>query len=76
MSKELLPLCSVPKLALRDGWTGAYARLELPFYGIWFASGGTLNAPSSTAPQNRSITLTGFTQPDNYIKAAGVCLNG
>lgn len=76
MSKELLPLCSTPKLATRDGWTGPYARLELPFYGYWFASGGTLNAPSSTGPQNRSMTLVGVATPDTYQKAAGICLNG
>ena len=75
MSKPLLSLCSVPKLATRDGWVGATARILLPFYGYWFASGQTLNAPSANnIPQDVSRTLSGTSKPDTYIKSAGVCL--
>lgn len=76
MSKELLPICSPGKLATRDGWTGAFARLFLPFYGYWFASGGTLNDPNSTIAQNRAPTLTGTIKPDTYEKNPGICVNG
>ena len=31
MAVELLPLCSIPKIAIRDGYTGATARLWLPY---------------------------------------------
>lgn len=78
-SVTLLPLCSIPKLADRDGSTGQYARLLLPFYdlgtGYWFASGQQFTFPGSTAAQNKQITITGSRQADTYVKDAGVCYN-
>lgn len=76
--KALLPLCSVPKLAMRDGWVGATARILLPFYsyGYWFASGQQYEWPSANVIQDPSMTMTGTTKPDNFIKAPGICLNG
>lgn len=76
MSLPLLSLCSVPKLADRDGGVGAHARLLLPFYGpgYWFASGQEYTFPESELPQDLSPTLTGVRQSNAYVKAAGVCL--
>jgi len=77
MSKQLLPLCSIPKLATRDGLVGATARLLLPFYtyGYWFASGQQYTFPGGTAAQNRVMTDVGTSKPDTYVKASGVCLH-
>lgn len=76
--KALLPLCSVPKLAMRDGWVGATARILLPFYsyGYWFASGQQYTWPSASVAQDPSMTMVGTTKPDNFVKAPGICLNG
>lgn len=78
MSKPLLPLCSVPRLATRDGNAGAFAKLLLPFFtdGYWFADGSVATFPGSTIAQDRSTTLGGTAKPDTYIKAAGICLKG
>lgn len=76
MSKPLLPLCSIPKVATRDGWVGASARLLLPFYGYWFASGQTISFPGSTVAQDTSVAVNGTAKPDVYQKAAGICLKG
>lgn len=61
MSKPLLSLCSVPKVAMRDGYVGDYAHIELPFYeyGFWFASGQQYTFPEGTARQDTSVTLSG-----------------
>jgi len=76
MSVQLLPLCSVPKIAIRDGFTGAYARLWLPFYefGEWFASGAQYTFPTGTAPQQPGLTEQTTNQKNPFVKAAGVCL--
>lgn len=75
--KALLPLCSVPKMAMRDGLVGATARIFLPFYeyGYWFASGQQYTFPGGTIGQDLSMTMGGTTKPDNFIKAPGICLN-
>jgi len=77
MSKLFLPLCSVPKLAIRDGLVGATARLLLPFYtyGYWFASGQQYTFPSGSARQDQSLTVGGTAKPDTYQKNLGVCLH-
>lgn len=78
MSVELLPLCSIPKIAIRDGFTGAFARLWLPFYnlgsGEWFASGQQYTFPTGTAPQQAGLTEQTTNQKNPFVKAAGVCL--
>ena len=78
MSKPLFTLCGIPKLAMRDGYTGANAHIILPFYGasngIWFASGQQYTFPGSTIGQYTGRALVGTTKPDVYRKAAGVCL--
>lgn len=72
--KQLLPLCSIPKIALRDGWGGAMARIFLPFYGYFFANGMQLSWPNSQVAQDASMTVNGTNKPDTYSKAAGVCI--
>lgn len=76
MSVELLALCAKPKVAMRDGWTGATAHILLPFYtnGYWFADGREAHFPNSTVAQNTSRTLFGTSKPDTFIKAPGICL--
>lgn len=76
MSKPLLPLCEVPKIAMRDGWTGAVANIFLPFYeyGYWFASGQQYTFPSGTIPQDQSRTLYGTSKPNTFIKAPQICI--
>lgn len=78
MSKPLLPLCYIPKVATRDGYGGAFARLLLPFYdyGYWFASGEQYTFPGETVLQDTSVVLGGRRKPANYQKAAEVCIAG
>lgn len=76
MSKPLLSLCSIPKITTRDGWVGATARLLLPFYGYWFPTGAAITFPNSTAAQDPAITMLATTKPDNFVKAAGICISG
>ena len=73
MSIELLPLCSVPKVATRDGGVGAEARLLLPFYGYWYPSGQELTFPESAVAQDDSRTLNGTNQPNLFTKSVGYC---
>lgn len=77
MSKPLLALCSIPKVADRDGGVGATARLLLPFYdpGYWFASGQEYTFPTGSGPQDMSRATTGSRQANTYTKGAGICLN-
>ncbi len=77
MSVSLLPLCATPKLAIRDGLTGPYARLLLPFYskGYWYASGQQFTFPSSEIGQAPGLVSRATNQKNAYHKAAGVCLN-
>lgn len=77
MSVALLPLCGTPKIAIRDGLTGATARLLLPFYehGYWFASGQQYTFPSSEVGQAPGLVSYATNQKNPFVKAAGVCLN-
>lgn len=78
MSKPLLAICSVPKIAMRDGWVGQTAHIFLPFstYGYWFASGQQYVFPSGTGAQDESVTLNGTTKPNTFIKAPQICIGG
>lgn len=70
---QLLPLCSIPKLATRDGLTGANAYKNIIGVGLWFASGQTLSFPNSTGVQDKSRTYVGTVKPDTFTKGfAGV----
>lgn len=79
MSKPLLSLCSIPKLAIRDGYVGQFARLLLPFstYGYWFASGAQYTFTGTSIRQTPGeMALVGVTKPNTYKKAADVCIGG
>lgn len=65
---QLLPLCSVPKVATRVGATGATAYLNAVGLGIWFASGQTFFNPSSQGVQDKSRTYLGTVKPDTFSK--------
>ncbi len=65
---ELLPLCSTPKVATREGLTGATAYMNLIGVGIWYASGAQLTFPSSQAPQDQSRTYQGTIKPNTFTK--------
>lgn len=78
MTVELLPLCGVPKIAIRDGYTGVTANILLPFYepyGYWFASGQQYTFPTGEAPQQLGLTTQATNQKNPFVKAAGVCLS-
>ena len=77
MSISLLPLCATPKLAIRDGYAGAYAKILLPFYqyGYWFADGKQYTFPSSEVRQAPGLVSYATNMKNPYVKAAGVCLN-
>lgn len=68
MSKPLLALCSIPKVATKDGWAGATAKLLLPFYGYWFASGAQYAFPSGSIAQDGSTVVRGTNTVDTFQK--------
>lgn len=76
MSKPLLALCSIPKVAVKDGYTGPYAKLLLPFVGYWFASGQTFTFPNSTIAQDTSRTIGGTRMADTFAKDCCSCVKG
>lgn len=65
---QLLPLCSKPVLATRDGLTGANAYLNLIGVGLWFASGQTLSFPNASGAQDNSRTYAGTVKPNTFQK--------
>lgn len=80
MSKPLLALCGIPKVATRDGYSGANAHFYLPFYevsaGQWFASGQIYTFPGSTIGQDLQITNSGANKPNTFIKDCCSCIDG
>lgn len=77
----LLNTSILPKIAIRDGYTGANARLYLPFSnvttqfnGYWFNSGQILTFRRSQIPQNRDILLIGRQKANTYMKDCCTCL--
>ena len=73
MAKQLLSLCATPVALLRDGYTGANAKLLIPFVGWWYASGQTLSFPSSRLPQATGSKLAGTKMINNYSKDCCDC---
>lgn len=66
---ELLPLCSIPKMATRDGLTGANAYMNLiPDVGMRFASGQVVTFPNAAIPQDNSRTYQGTWKPNTFTK--------
>lgn len=77
MSKAFLPLCSIGKVANKDGYTGANAKLLLPFVGYLYADGRTESYPSSTIAQDESRTFSGTAMADTFRKdCCNPCLKG
>lgn len=80
MARELLNLCAAPRPVIRNGMTGQYARMYLPFLGknsgYWFANGMTIVFPSATIPQDNSLTLSGTVKPNTYMKDCCSCFQG
>lgn len=73
--KPLLSLCSIPKVATKDGWAGATAKILLPFYGYWFASGANIHFPFSEIPQDQSQIVHSTNMADTFQKdCCTVCL--
>ena len=73
--KPLLSLCSIPKVANKDGYAGANAKILMPFYGYLFASGATYTFPQSMIPQDGSRTIHGIQMVDNFQKdCCSTCL--
>lgn len=65
---ELMPLCSVPKIATPSGMTGATAYLNSPGLGIWFASGETVSTAGAVLPQSNEHTSIGTIKPNTFTK--------
>lgn len=74
MAINLLPLCELPKLAMRDGYAGRNAHILYPFYGYWYADGKILTFPDSQVAQNTALTVTGEYKTLPFHKAAGFCV--
>lgn len=74
-TNTLLPLCSTGKQAMRDGWSGQYAKIILPFYtyGFWFASGQQYTFPDGEIAQDQSRTLSGQVKPNTFKKDCCSC---
>lgn len=74
---QLLPLCSIPKVATREGATGAYAYGNwVGFSQLWFASGQSLAFPNSTAAQDNSRTYQGTVKPNTFSKGFSCSVPG
>lgn len=73
MAKPLLPLCSIPPVADRDGDAGATAKFYLPFYGYWNVSGEVYSFPNNYVPQDKTMRLGGSSQPNTFQKDCCVC---
>lgn len=76
MAKPLLPLCSIPTVADRDGNAGANAKFLLPFYGYWSASGQVLTFPLASISQSHEMRVGGVSMPDTYQKDCCTCAAG
>ena len=71
--KPLLSLCANPVTVLRDGYSGANAKLLIPFIGYFFASGQHLVFPGSRGPQASGTRMGGIKMIDNYAKDCCDC---
>lgn len=69
--QRYLPLCSIPKLMNRDGYTGPNAKIYVPFCGLVFASGATFTPTNSTIPQSDQLFMSGVKKPG--VGPVGFC---
>ena len=79
MAALLYPLCSLNKIASRDGVTGQTAHIPLMYYseghGQFYFSGQQFTYPGSEIPQQEGLTERATNQQNPFVKAAGVCVN-
>lgn len=79
MAVSLYSLCSLNKIAGRDGVTGRTAHISLFGYtegsGQYYFSGQEYSYPGSTLPQQEGLTEQATNQKNPFVKAAGVCVN-
>lgn len=80
-SVALLPLCELPKIAMRDGYVGPNAHIAIPFQdasgndsGFFFASGQQPDF-GGTIAQDQSTTLTGTRKPLPFYKDCCSCFD-
>lgn len=75
MAISQLPLCDIPKVVSKDGYTGLNAHIMLPFYNnLYFFSGQDYTWPSSTIPQDQSTTFSGTSKPNTFRKDCCTCV--
>lgn len=67
-NREYVPLCSIPRLQLKDGQAGPNAKIYIPFAGFVRADGATMTFPGSTIPQDNSRFLVGATKVNTFQK--------
>lgn len=73
MAKLMLPSCSIPAMASRDGVVGPSAKLYLPFHGYWCADGSVLSWSSAEEPQDKTMRSGGVSMPNTYQKDCCTC---
>ena len=68
--KPLLNTVLTPVPATRDGNTGMFAKIILPFspQGYWFASGATYTWPTSLMAQDSSMVIRGTNMFNTFQK--------
>jgi len=78
MALNTLNLCSTGKASTRDGHSGEFAHIMLPFYtesdGFWFANGQLASFPGAEAPQFTGRNLHGRKKANTYRKDCCSCL--
>ena len=74
-TERYLSLCSIPTRMSRDGFAGEYAKLHLPFYGVYFFSGAQFTPVGDTVAQDTSKFIGGVSRPDTYMKENCFCGN-
>jgi hypothetical protein len=75
MAKPLLPLCSIPTIADKEG-QGSNTFHWLPFYGYWSASGQVLAFPTMEVRQDNTMRMGGVGMPNTYQKDCCTCAAG
>lgn len=67
-NRQLLNLCDVSRIQLKDGQAGANAKIYVPFLGFVRADGATMTFPGSTIPQDKSRFFAGATKVSTFQK--------
>lgn len=68
-ARPLLPLCSIPTMATREGHVGAHAYMNVVGIGPWYASGQqVVSTSTSQKEQDLSRTYNGTAKPNTFRK--------